>query len=154
MVLFYRCMRACDLCPETCVFGEGLRQLPLAGIAPERTHGPEGVGRVYPYGVGGFLHFGLDVRVDLRGRGCQLCACHGSAPPWMLLPANPFSSSRCRKRQAHSQTDSAGDTRIFPRHWCCAEVEGARLLPCRITGVVRHTDGESVRQVAQSSIPD
>lgn len=67
IVLFHRCMRACELCPETCVFGEDLRQLPLAGIAPERTHGPEGVGRVYPYGLGGFLHFGLDVRVDLRG---------------------------------------------------------------------------------------
>lgn len=89
IVSFHRCMRACDLCPESCVFGEGLRQLPLAGIALERTHGPEGVGRVYPYGLGGFLHFGLDVRVDLRGRGCQLCACHGSAPRRMLLPAQP-----------------------------------------------------------------
>lgn len=72
MVSFYRC--------STDVFGEGLRQLPLAGIALERTRGPEGVGRVYPYGLGGFLHFGLDVRVDLRGRGRQLCPCHGSAP--------------------------------------------------------------------------
>lgn len=44
-----------------------LRLLPLPCIAPERTCGPERVGRVDPGGLRGFLHLGLHVWVDLRG---------------------------------------------------------------------------------------
>lgn len=76
-----------------------LRQLPLAGIAPKRAHGPErrAGGGVDPGGLGGFLRFGLDIGVDLRGRGRQLSACHGSlaassraVPPaqTVLLPSS------------------------------------------------------------------
>lgn len=53
----------------------------------------------------------------------------------------PPSFSR-RNRQAHSQMDTAGEKRIFPLHWWRAEVEGARPLSCRITGVVKHTETE------------
>lgn len=63
---------------ETCVFGADVRRLPLAGIAPERAHGPERAGGVDPGGLWLFLHLGLDVWVDLRGRGCQFSARHGS----------------------------------------------------------------------------
>lgn len=77
-------MRACELHPETCDSGVHLRQLPLAGIAPERTRGPERVGGVDPVGFWGFLHLSLHVWVDLRGRGRQLRACHGSLPPRVL----------------------------------------------------------------------
>lgn len=86
-MLFCRRMRACELHPETCDFGVDLRQLPLAGIAPEGAHGPERVGGVDPGGLWGFLHLSLDVWVDLRGRGRQLSACHGSLPPRVLPPA-------------------------------------------------------------------
>lgn len=66
--------------------GEDLRQLPLAGIAPERARGPERGGGVDPGGLRGFAHLGLHVWVDLRGRGRQLSACHGSPPPPRALP--------------------------------------------------------------------
>lgn len=114
-MLFCRCMRACELHPETCDSGVDLRQLPLAGIAPERTHGAEGVGRVDPGGLWDFLHLGLDVWVDLRGRGRQLRACHGSLPPRVLSPAESsqyVSSSWCQSRQDHSETDTVGENRI------------------------------------------
>lgn len=96
--------RGCRMCAneqhlETCDFGADLRQLPLAGIAPKRAHGPKRVGGVDPGGLWGFLHLGLDVWVDLRGRGRQLSACHGSPPPRVLPPAESgqyVSSSWCQ----------------------------------------------------------
>lgn len=67
-----------ELHSETC--DSDLRQLPLAGIASKRAHGPERIGRVDPSGLWCFLHLGLDVWVDLRGRRRQLSARHGSLP--------------------------------------------------------------------------
>lgn len=76
----------------TCEQGDEdrLRQikLPLAGIASERAHG----GGVHPGGLRGFAHLGLHVGVDLRGRGRQLRACHGS------LSASPERQTPSRQR--------------------------------------------------------
>lgn len=47
--------------------GADLLQLPLAGIAPKRAHGPKRAGGVDPGGLWCFLNLGLDVRVDLGG---------------------------------------------------------------------------------------
>lgn len=73
-------MCASELHLETCAFGADLRQLPLVDIAPQRADGPERGGGIDPGGLctSCFLHIGLDVWVDLRGRGRQLCACHAS----------------------------------------------------------------------------
>lgn len=72
--------------------------------------------------------------------------------PWLRASAGAASSAAgnlffspsfsCRNRQAHSQMDTAGEKRIFPFRWWCAEVEGARPLSCRITVVVKHTETE------------
>lgn len=67
----------------------------------------------------------------LRLRGC--CFQRGSQSFFFLLESEQTGSftDRQRRRKTH-----------LPSHWWCAEAEGARLLPCRITGVVRHTETE------------
>lgn len=72
-----------------------------------------------------------------RVRGCCFPAQPGISLSLFFSP-----SFSCRNRQAHSQMDTAGEKRIFPFHWWRAEVEGARPLSCRITGVVKHTETE------------
>lgn len=133
-----------------------LRQLPLPGIAPERADGPKRTGGVDPGGLGGFLHLGLDVGVDFRGRGSQLSACHVSLPPQYHLQqrvANAFLPPRVR-------TDSVGDRRrrksASPFHCCCTKAEAESLAPCRIT-----LSSETLGRVSaclleseRSSIPD
>lgn len=155
-MLFCRCMRACELHPETCDFGVDLRQLPLAGIAPERAHGPE---RVDPGGLWGFLHLSLDVWVDLRGRRRQFSACHGSLPPRVLPPAesSQYVFLLLVSEQAGSLRDRLRRTKPHPpSHWCYAKAEGERLPPCRITG-----SSDTLRRasacllvIERSSIPD
>lgn len=129
-------MCASELHSETCDCGANLRQLPLAGIAPKRAHGPERVGGVDPGGLWGFLHLGFDVWVDLRGRGRQLSACHGSLPSRVLPPAESgqYVSLLPVSEQAGSLSDRRRRKTASPSHWCCTKAEGERLPPCRITG--------------------
>ncbi|KAK5870816.1 hypothetical protein PBY51_003730 [Eleginops maclovinus] len=85
-----------------------LRQLPLAGIAPEGAHGPERAGGVDPCGLGGFLRLGLHVWVDLGGRGRKLSACHGSLPPERYLQLRAGNMFPPPGVTADSETDAAG----------------------------------------------
>lgn len=126
--------------------GEDLRQLPLAGIAPERARGPERGGGVDPGGLRGFAHLGLHVWVDLRGRGRQLSACHGSPPPPRALPLwrqagrQPIRfllllplSERCGLTLRRKKKKNTKKTRS-PSQWRRAKAKGKRVAPCRITG--------------------
>ncbi|KAK5932121.1 hypothetical protein CgunFtcFv8_003853 [Champsocephalus gunnari] len=79
-MLFIGCVQASCI-QKHATFVADLRQLPLAGIAPERAHGPERAGGVDPCWLGGFVRLGLHVWVDLGGRGSKLSARHGSLPP-------------------------------------------------------------------------
>jgi len=96
------CMRTSALHSETCACGADLRQLPLAGIAPKRAHGPERVGGIDPGGLWGFLHICLDVWIDFGGRGRQFSACHYYR---VLPPAIRF--LLLVMEQAQSATDTA-----------------------------------------------
>lgn len=129
---------------ETCHFGADLRQLPLAGIAPKRAHGPERVGGVDPGGLWGFLHIGLDVWVDLRGRGRQLCACHGSLPPECYLQQRAANMFPPPGVGTSSVSDRRRRKTASPFHWCCTKAEGERLPLCRITGSSDTLRGASV----------
>lgn len=147
-----------ELHSETC--DSDLRQLPLAGIASKRAHGPERIGRVDPSGLWCFLHLGLDVWVDLRGRRRQLSARHGSLP----FPSATSSRERpicfllrvSEQAASHSATDA---TRAKPHpssHWCCAKAEGDCLPTWRITGssVTLRRASACLLDVERSSIPD
>ena len=139
-MLFSRMLhvRKASCVQKTCDFVADLWRLPLAGIAPERAHGPERAGGVDPGGFGGFLHLSLHVWVDLRGRRRQLSARHGSLPPRVLPPeeSGQYASSSCCENTAGSLSDRRRRRKPHPRfcHWCCAKTEGGRLPPCRITG--------------------
>lgn len=131
-------MRACELYPETCDFGEDLRQLPLAGIAPERTHGPERAGCARPGGRWSFLHFGLDVWVDFRRRRRKFSASHSSEPPRVLPPAEssqyvflllPVCQQAGSRRERHRRRKPHS-----PSHWCYTKAEGVRVPPWCISG--------------------
>lgn len=132
------CVCVSELHSETCDFGADLRQLPLAGIAPKRARGPKRFGGVDPGGLWGFLHLGLDVGVDLRGRGRQLGACHGSLPPRVLPPAESgkmwFPPLLLSEQAQLTQRHRCRRKTASPSHWCCTRAEGERLPPCRITG--------------------
>ncbi len=120
-----------------------LRQLPLAGIAPERARGPERAGGVDPGGLWGFLHLGLHVWVDLRGRGRQLSAGHGSLPLRVLPPAESgkcvSSSPAVRTGSAHSGTPTVPENRI-PVSVVLLEGGGGASPSLPHHGVLRHTE--------------
>lgn len=112
--------------------GADLRQLPLAGIAPKRAHGPDGLRGVDPGGLWGFVSLRLDVWVDLRGRRRQFCACHVAPLPPRLPPAEqrPICSSRCQswlRDRRRLKTASSS-------HFSSKKTEEEFLPPCRITG--------------------
>lgn len=125
-------MCASELHLETCAFGADLRQLPLVDIAPQRADGPERGGGIDPGGLWCFLHIGLDVWVDLRGRGRQLCACHASRvlPPadngqYVFFPPGVKMGSVSDRHRRKTASRS---------HWWCTKEDEDCLSPCRITG--------------------
>lgn len=125
---------------ETCRCGLDMRLLPLADIAPKRARAPERVGGIDPGGLGGCLHVGLDVWVDLRWRGCQFSACHACQA---ILPAVRFlllvsEQARFRRRPCRGKTASRS-------HWRRTETDGGRLPPCRITESSDALRGELAR---------
>lgn len=132
------------------LYGADLRQLPLVGIAPKWTHGPEGVGGIDPGGLRRFLHIGLDVWVDLRGRGGQLGARHTC---WVLPAAVWFGVPVSEQDQSATSTGEKPHPRF---QWWCTKAEGARLLRCRMTESSDSLRRESacVLDVESSSIRD
>lgn len=116
-----------------------LRQLPLPGIAPKRAHGPKRIGGIDPGGLRGFLHFGLDVGVDFRGRGSQLSACHGSLPPECYLQQRAANTFRSPGVRTGLVSDRCRWKTASPSHRCSTKTGGERLPLCRIR-VLRHTE--------------
>lgn len=116
-----------------------MRLLPLSGVAPERAGGPERIGGVHPGGLGRFRRVALDVGVDLRRRGSQLGAGHGSLA--RLPPAESgqrVSGSRCPSG-FQAATGGAGKKRrrrrrgsvslpAAPESWGALRRGSARLL--------------------------
>lgn len=102
-----------------------MRLLPLADIALKRARAPERAGGIDPGGLGGCLHVGLDVWVDLRRRGCQFSDCHACPG---LLPEVRFLLLVSQQAQFRHRPFREKNT-ASRSHWRRTEVEGDFSLP-------------------------